>query len=365
MNGVTRTVSELSRGLCLKGHHVVILTRWRNKEPRQETGYCPSVRRVGIGRRSGESAFFVLLLATKALATVHGERIDIVHAHGTIAGISAVLVKVLTGRRFIVTFHQDALLGWETGHYRIGGFRSHLARIAQKLVSSQAELITVQSDAVGRILKRVLSIRNDRKVVVLPNPIDVLRFAETGTQETRSTTQVLYVGNLLKRKRVDGLLHAFRLVHDSIPAARLTIIGNGPQWDRLHSLVSELEISDSVTFSGQVSDRELISAYQKAAVFVLPSEAEVFGIVLAEALLLETPVVSTRTVGASSVITSDLSGILVDIDDTDALAGAIMTVLTDVSKAHAMATNGKVFVKANFGLDVVTMQLEHIYARAR
>jgi len=328
-----------------------------------EAGNCPSVRRVGIGRRFGESFFFTLYLAAKAVTTVRSQGIEVIHAHGTIAGISAMVAKSFTGKRIVVTFHQDALLGWETGYYRIGGFRSNLTRIAQKLISSQAEILTVQSDTVGEIMKRVLGIGDDRKIVSLPNPIDISRFTAIETLETRSATQILYVGNLLIRKGVDTLLRAFSLVKGSIPEVRLTIIGKGPQWDRLHSLASELRVSDSVTFLGQVTDRELISAYRKAAVFVLPSEAEVFGIVLAEALLLETPVVSTRTIGASSIVQSGYSGVLVDIDKPGELAQAIVTILLDEKKACSMAARGRVFVEANFGLDVVTTQLERLYSR--
>ena len=360
LNGVTRTVSDLSVGLCRRNNHVVVLTRWRGERPKQEPG-CPSVQRVGIGRRIGEGFAFSILLTAKAVSIVRGEGIDVMHAHGTVAGMSAALVKMITGTRFVVTFHQDALLGGQTGFNRIPGIKSSLTRFVQMMVCSQAEVITVQSDTVGEMVTRELGIKNLSKVVTLPNPIDTSK--AIGKREARSPGRILYVGNLIPRKRVDLLIRAFALVRNQIPTAKLVIVGKGPQSGSLGLLASEMRVDDDVIFTGQLSDVDLAREYSRAAVFALASEAEVFGVVVGEALSFETPVVSTKTVGAQSIIIPGFSGILTEINDPLGLARGILAVITDDKKARLMAANGKASVLRNYRLDLVTGKLEQIYGR--
>lgn len=360
IDGVTRTVSEISRGLCLRGHRVVVLTKWRKGQSRV-SGICPEIRWVGIGKRPGESFALTLFLAARAIRIIGKEKIDVVHAHGTIAGISATIVRMVTGKKFIITFHQDALLGWERGYNRIGGIKSNLTRFGQRFVCSRAEFITVQSKQVGEIMGRVLDIKDQSKTVVVANPVDDSRFNSAGMSVDRNEAQLLYVGNLLKRKRIDILLLALKKVREANPNARLVIIGSGPKLDSLHSLVTELGLQDGVVFRGQVSDSELASAYRSAAAFVLPSEAEVFGLVIVEALLSGAPVISTRTAGASSIIDSGSTGLLVPIGDSAELAQAIIEVLSDGPKAQAMAARGQAFAKSHFALGVVCQELERVY----
>lgn len=364
VNGVTRTVKDLSTGLCLAGDQVTVLTRWRIGLPRGETGKCPQVVRTGIGRRFGEGFCLVLFLSAAALDLARKEKVNLIHAHGTLPGLAAIAAGLLTGKRFVVTFHQDALLGWETGYHVHIGLRAHLTRLAQKLVCSRASAVTVQSDGVGDIVRRALRFSKPEKIVILPNPIDTSRLHPQATTQVPTGRTILFVGNLLKRKGIDILLQAFAVVLRSYPEARLRVIGTGPQSENLLELAKKLRVFDNISFEGQVGDAELINAYRGSSVFVLPSRAELFGIVLAEAMLLETPVVTTRTVGAVSIVRSGSTGILVDIGDPVELAAGIISTLSEPERAREMARRGRDFVMSNFSLEVVIPTLRIIYERA-
>ena len=137
------------------------------------------------------------------------------------------------------------------------------------------------------------------------NTVDVARFADGAARirkdlPPRPGHHVLYVGQLIARKNVDGLIRAFASVRD--PDDTLTIVGTGPMDPELRKLAADLGVTSEVRFTGHLDGEALLAAYAAANTLVLPSHQEVWGLVVNEALAAGLhAVVSDRCGVASSV----------------------------------------------------------------
>ncbi|OVE84085.1 glycosyltransferase family 4 protein [Natronolimnobius baerhuensis] len=200
---------------------------------------------------------------------------------------------------------------------------------------------------------------------VVPNPIDISRFSNvtadlpqplsssTGTSGT-AAHQLLFVGNLVKRKGIYALLEAIAAVvetHD----VHLTVVGDGPERDCVQSYAREQGIADRVSFEGIVDD--VRPYYEAADLFVLPSRSESFGIVYLEAMACGVPVVGTTAVPEMVVPGDGICSVRVDPDDVDALTEGIREALSaewDSSRIRAFANE--------FSWETCLTQYERIYA---
>jgi glycosyltransferase involved in cell wall biosynthesis len=144
---------------------------------------------------------------------------------------------------------------------------------------------------------------------------------------------IVFVGALNARKGVDVLLEAMVRVIETNPDARLYLVGNrdNPQ---LEADASRLGLDEVVDFVGFSADPR--SYLLSASVFVLPSRAEPFGLVLLEARAAGVPIIASDVGGIPEVLSGGAAGILVPVGDEVALAEAIVRVLDDVELAEEL-----------------------------
>nr|WP_252727947.1 glycosyltransferase [Curtobacterium sp. WW7] len=139
--------------------------------------------------------------------------------------------------------------------------------------------------------------------------------------------QLLTLGRLAPKKRVDLAVRAVAALIARGVAVRLTVAGVGPERRALGRLADELGVKDEVAFIGEVSGSAKRSAYLSADLFILPSEDENFGIVIAEALAHGLPVIASTNVEAAN-IAGDGAACLLDYVDEEAIADAAIELST-------------------------------------
>ena len=127
---------------------------------------------------------------------------------------------------------------------------------------------------------------------------------------------------------------------------RLVVIGTPKKNGGVVKLIDKLGIRRHVTFTGRISDAEFVRQYARAAVAVVPSVYEGFGLPVGEAMACGVPVIST-TGGALPEVVGD-AGILVPPADHGALAAAIVDLLDPPEKAQALGREGYKRVQAHF-----------------
>lgn len=181
----------------------------------------------------------------------------------------------------------------------------------------------------------------DRIAVVLPGTPDLpIACGSRGREGGRPDTPVmlLSVATLTPRKGHDVLIAALaRLAH--LPW-RLTLAGSvtlhPPTTAALHAAIDAHGLADRVTFAGDLDETALRAAYDAADVFVLPTRHEGYGMAIAEAVAAGLPVVATPT-GAIPDLVDETSGVIVSIDDVDALTTALARVVGDDEARIALA----------------------------
>jgi glycosyltransferase involved in cell wall biosynthesis len=204
----------------------------------------------------------------------------------------------------------------------------------------------------------------NKPIAVIPYGVPLPPAEEVTALETAGPPRILFVGRLVARKGVDRLLEA--LAGLRARPWRLEIVGFGPERDPLERRAAELGIADRVEFLGRVTSAELVSAYRRAACFVLPAtlderaDTEGLGVVLLEAMSYGVPVVATSRGGIVDVVDDGKTGILVD-DDPAALAEAIAAVLEDPERGRALGRAGRERVRQRFGWDSIVDRLEAVY----
>lgn len=164
-----------------------------------------------------------------------------------------------------------------------------------------------------------------QKIVILPHSIDISRFHATSPTNKKYT--FIFVGQLIKRKRVDLILKAFKQVLKQHPEVNLCIVGDGPLSDTLKNQAKKLGISREVTFTGYTT--EVQKYLGKALIAVLASEMEGFPFALVEAMCSGLVPISTPVGTIPDLLINEKNGLLVPRDDTDSLAQAMSRLYID------------------------------------
>ncbi|MCX5800918.1 MAG: glycosyltransferase family 4 protein [Candidatus Eisenbacteria bacterium] len=169
---------------------------------------------------------------------------------------------------------------------------------------------------------------------VRPDKIDVV---ECGLDHTlyrkmdvpRDPKLVLYLGRLRKYKCVHLLIRAMINVRDSVPGARLVVVGDGPYKSELEDLARALGLSETVEFRGHVSPDEKVKLLCQATVVANPSPKEGWGLTVVEANACGVPVVASSSPGLVDSIRDGETGILVEHGNVEQLAQRMVELLVN------------------------------------
>ncbi len=170
---------------------------------------------------------------------------------------------------------------------------------------------------------------------------------------------------LTPRMGIYELIHAMSIVHREMPHARLIIAGDGPLRSALEHEAMQLELDGVVQFVGTLSGEELVSLYQAADCFVLPTQSfETFGLATAEALSTGLLVVGTP-IGATPEILKPLDANLLTANTTpQAIASTMMQVASMIMvERERVGKQARAYVTECFGMKVSTAALIKILAQ--
>ncbi len=165
---------------------------------------------------------------------------------------------------------------------------------------------------------------------------------------------VVIIGRMNADERYKGhdeLIECWPIVLESVPDARLLVVGTGSDRERLIRKAAAAGVSDAVLFPGFVEDATRDALLAQAAVFAMPSRGEGFGIVYLQAMRAGTVCVGSTVDAAGDVIVDGETGRLVDPADRQAVANAIVSLLCDDSLRHRMGTAGRRRFETEFTFD--------------
>jgi glycosyltransferase involved in cell wall biosynthesis len=240
---------------------------------------------------------------------------DIVHVFSAsywsflLAPTPAILIARLYGKKVLLNYRS----GEAEDHLR--NWRSALAiiRLVDKVVVPSGYLENVFGQ---------FGVRAE----VVPNTLDLSRFA---FRERQPLHPVLISNrNFEPLYNVECVLRAFAHVQREFPAARLIVVGDGSQRDKLLELRSELKLNH-VEFVGQVDPESMPAQYARADIFVNSSNIDNMPASLIEAFACGLPVVTTNAGGIPYILTHNRTGLMVPRGDHKALAESVIRLLDD------------------------------------
>ncbi len=228
------------------------------------------------------------------------------------------------------------------------GVERHLWRILLR----HADGIIVVSKSLG---SELLSLEPgaENKMRTIHNGVDLemFRYGRRVDQLRLGTNEgptIISVGYFSAMKGHHVAVEAFSLVVRRIPNVRLILVGkDGPELQKIRQLVDILLLGERVTIFKDVPHERIPEFLSQAKLFVLASSREGHPLAVIEAGAAGLPVVCTRTSGARELISDQITGRLVEIGDKDALAEAMVDLLTHPEEAQQMATNFREYIEKN------------------
>ncbi len=177
------------------------------------------------------------------------------------------------------------------------------------------------------------------------------------------TTKLLFVGRLFPEKSVDTLIKAIPHIVKKHPNTHLIIVGDGYLKTKLKKLTEELLVSKYVTFLGLVSKEDKIFAYNACDIFVLPSLAELEGMVVLEAKACGKPIIISDAKMSASRFFVDGNGFLFETKNYKDLAEKVLALILDTNLRKKM---GKVSLEKskNYDIEKSVDKLEAVYYSA-
>ena len=176
--------------------------------------------------------------------------------------------------------------------------------------------------------------------------------------------RLVCAGRLVFDKGFDMALAAMASLVERFPTLQMTIVGDGPVRVQLQQQAIELGLGKAVTFVGWVDPRQIYTFMKSATIVIMPSRwEEAFGLVALEAALMARPVVATRVGGLPEVVVDGETGLLVQKDDSGALAGAVAFLLDHPEQAMSMGNAGRLRAKEVFSLARYVDDYDTLYRR--
>ena len=160
--------------------------------------------------------------------------------------------------------------------------------------------------------------------------------------------RIVCLGRLVSEKGFDLALRAFVTILDRFPQARLIVAGDGPLRSELQYQVAGYHIHHAVDFLGWVQPDEVPSLINSATFVLMPSRQDSMPLVALEAALMGRPVVATNVEGIPEVVIHEHTGILVEQENSEALAAGVIFLLSHPETARQMGQVARRRVKEVF-----------------
>ncbi|MFC7492774.1 MULTISPECIES: glycosyltransferase family 4 protein [unclassified Nocardioides] len=314
--GVEQYAAWVARTLRDAGHDVTVVCTDRSRRTRRTTYDGMPVIRLGTWFTLSNTPVNPLWW-WRLPRLLDRLGIDVVSAHAPVPGL-ADIAAFRSPVPVVLTYHAGSLV--KGGHPVDGMLRTYERRVLPRVFARCAELVAVSPVSLAHATGRAH---------LVPPGVDGSVFRPSDRPRER---RVLYVGRVEQTSRWKGLhvlVESLVRLRELVPDIELEIVGDGDDVDRLRRRAADMGVDDLLEWAGRVDHVDLPARYQRAGVTVLPSltEAESFGMALAESLACGCPVVGSDVGGIPFVVRDGVDGRLVPPGDPVALAEALAAVL--------------------------------------
>ena len=342
--GMNVYVRELARELGNRGLAIDVFTRSQDERINRISRRLGNAVRVihlpaGPERPYNKNEIYNYLPqfvdGIREFARAEGIAYDALHSHYWLSGLAAERLRETWHAPIIHMFHTLAELKNRVATSE-AELEPELRTSCEGDIMQQADVI-IAATTLERDQMRAYYGADPAKIQIVPPGVDLDLFRPLPCEEARASVgiphdhhMILFVGRIQPIKGIDTLIRAMAVLLRKRPHLKgkmdLAIIGGAgdPTTDgelaRLQKIEQELGIDDVVTFLGSRAQETLVNYYNAAAMVVVPSHYESFGMVALEAMACGTPVIASDVGGLSLNVADGFNGYLVPKGDVDALA---------------------------------------------
>lgn len=305
--------------------------------------------RFSAARRVGKHVAFSILASRAARAWCRELGIDVLHVNSGPGGV------LLFGDPHVPVVCWPHHTYEQADRLMPGSAARSVARIVERAAYGRASVLTCSTASVEASLRVRLGLNLPSERI--PCGLDTAAFP-LGSG-SRHAEEILFVGRLERRKQPGLLLDAFVRVVARHPAARLVFVGEGPLEEQLRRAAAERGIASSVVFRRFIDHAALVERYQRAAVVVVPSMFEGFGLTAVEAASCGACVVATNTEGLRDVVIDGETGVLAE-PNASALSDSICALLESDGLRQAIGARAAAHVRETYAWP----RIAHAWAKA-
>lgn len=361
----TLRIAEILKG---RGHKVIFIAA--RSALHSEDNYYKEMkvyRFPSIRLPKSEKKFYMGFASVRKLKRIFKEeKIDIVHTILVIPlEVASLKAAKSLGIKTVVHCHTQP----ENVFVNIPKFlgREILSKIFTKYilwVNGKADALIYPTEFAKKLFPKMA---HYIKTAVISNGVDTSKFAKTDTIKLfkkfnlpKGRKNILFVGRLHPEKNIHTILKAVPIILKKQPKAYFYIVGEGYQESYLKKMAKDLKIDKNVKFFGQVSDEELIMAYNACDVFVLPSLVELEGMVVLEAMSCGKPILIANSFRSASVYFVNGNGFLFELENEKDLAQQALKLLNNNNSRKKMGEKSLVDSRA-YDINTSVSKLEKVY----
>jgi glycosyltransferase involved in cell wall biosynthesis len=368
--GVTKVNYEISKNLVHRGHDVTVYTtdgyipnfEIRKNRPVDVDGikvyYFKNLFRTFIKRVNLTAPYYLPFVLRKEI-----RNFDVIHIHEH-RSLLAVCVHYYAKKYeipYVLQSHGSVL-----PHFQKQGLKKLFDLFfGHKILQDASKLIALTDTEAKQYMQMGI---DESKICIIPNGIDLKEYEnlpEKGEFRKKYSIRdnekiILFLGRINKIKGIDLLIDAFSQLKLELNNVKLVIVGpKNDYFSILNENAKNLNLNDSVLFTGPLYGKDKQAAYVDADVYVLPSRYETFPNTVLEACLCETPVIITDRCGISELIDNKL-GYVVEFNEKK-LKDSILKILKNEKLKLSFGQNGKNKVQEKYRWDEVMKSFESLY----
>ncbi len=315
------------------------------------TVYRVRSRRTGIHEAGmGDAASYLVAALPLIRELLRRHKYDVVHVFFSLPTGALLPLLDLRGTPVVVSLRGSDVPGYDPHNQGLQLVHRLLSPLT-RWIWRRADRLVAVCDSLGQL---ALQTCPDLRYSVVPNGVDLSLFHPAAERPSRSPKPIrcLAVARLIERKGLGDLIRALALLERG--RFELEIVGGGPDEQVLRDLATGLGVAQDVRFLGPLNRSQVARRYREADMFTLPSSAEAFGNVFAEALASGLPIVGSTVGGIPDLVEHGTNGLLVRPGDMAALAGAIRYLADDPELRQEMAQRNRAKAEASLQWSQVT-----------
>lgn len=355
--GGAKVVHGMARELIKAGHSVDLVTMGYRGLPKEEVVDGINVYRVPCIRLKKSMCFFpemipyILTAFLVALKLVKKNNYDINHSHFIFPdGLISFLLFKIAKLPYVITAHGSDVPGYNPNRFKL----LHVLLLPfWKCVTKNAAKLICPSRTIERL---ILKSNGKVKTQCIPNGIERNRF--DGNQKKKN--RILVVTRMFERKGVQHFLEAIR---DNPFDVEINVVGDGPYLKTIRRIQKEKNIRANIVGFLDNKSSELKELYETSRIFVFPSEAENFPIVLLEAMVAGMAIITTKNTGCAEVVGNE--AVLVEPRDVAGIRQALEALVSNPEKCHELGQAARKRVINHFSWDAVIRQTSDVYDTIR